>query len=343
LALFSKSKEQIQAANQSANQSANQNVGQLAQGATVNSGGVPATLPDTVVDKLNLGVQIALDGAGGNLQEVYTQKQKPNDDHKRIPPEIVHENRAMPSRMPLQETKYVSISPNPAAIRENETGREQGFERGLDYDSSWEIGKIKGMNAEQFNSISFFSQMEKFFTSGSAGNSFTSYSSSDLLGKMKEYHSSIKSGNSFFLHDGHAQEQIYRKVGELKELETEWFVRKSEIESMEHVLFEKEAQIELKFEELKKLMSSAEKYRLFNMRCPEENCFVLNNGKRLFSVQELLDYLPQMPDSIFSHHVSGSRNDFSLWIKYVFGSESLSEYFLKFNSKEELIKGLKLF
>lgn len=47
------------------------------------------------------------------------------------------------------------------------------------------------------------------------------------------------------------------------------------------------------------------------------NCFWVNNGPILRDLVELERALDTMTEKIFSHHVSGSRNDFADWVEHV--------------------------
>ena len=56
----------------------------------------------------------------------------------------------------------------------------------------------------------------------------------------------------------------------------------------------------------------------------QENAFFLQNGKVLNSVRELYDEIHKMPESVFFHHVTPERNDFSNWVKDVVGDKTLA-------------------
>ena len=62
----------------------------------------------------------------------------------------------------------------------------------------------------------------------------------------------------------------------------------------------------------------------FEKSVDKGNAFHLNNGKVLSSVKELYDEIHHMSEDVFFHHVSSLRNDFSNWVKDVFGEKSLS-------------------
>ena len=56
-----------------------------------------------------------------------------------------------------------------------------------------------------------------------------------------------------------------------------------------------------------------------------EQHFVVADGRRLKNIIELADALETMSEEIFSHHVNEFKNDFSSWVKDVFGEHNLAE------------------
>lgn len=87
----------------------------------------------------------------------------------------------------------------------------------------------------------------------------------------------------------------------------------------------------VKKEEAKKYLSG----------CMPEQCFWVNNGPILKSIEELANALPQMSNETFRHHVNGERNDFSNWIRQVIGDKKLAEELTKSSSKDSALKKLK--
>jgi hypothetical protein len=67
--------------------------------------------------------------------------------------------------------------------------------------------------------------------------------------------------------------------------------------------------------------SIAEK-RLGNV--PQEKQFWCRDGRVLKSLSELETALRDMSDEVFRHHANESNNDFSNWVRDVFGDEKLS-------------------
>jgi hypothetical protein len=58
---------------------------------------------------------------------------------------------------------------------------------------------------------------------------------------------------------------------------------------------------------------------------PEQYHFILKDGRRLKSIQELSDALETMNDEVFFHHVNELKNDFASWVKDVFDEHSLAD------------------
>jgi hypothetical protein len=57
---------------------------------------------------------------------------------------------------------------------------------------------------------------------------------------------------------------------------------------------------------------------------PQEKQFWCHNGQVLKSLSELESALRDMSDEVFRHHANESNNDFSNWVRDVFGDEKLS-------------------
>ncbi|MBN1792576.1 hypothetical protein JW826_02735 [Candidatus Woesearchaeota archaeon] len=58
---------------------------------------------------------------------------------------------------------------------------------------------------------------------------------------------------------------------------------------------------------------------------PQENFFVLCNGKPVRNVKELADIMDGIEDHVFSHHVRPEHNDFAVWVKDIFKDVELAE------------------
>jgi hypothetical protein len=57
---------------------------------------------------------------------------------------------------------------------------------------------------------------------------------------------------------------------------------------------------------------------------PQENCFILCNGKPVKNVHELADALGELGDYVFNHHVTPEKNDFANWVRDIFQDEELA-------------------
>lgn len=315
---------------------------------------VPSSLPNTAVDELeskqpqnyqqhpqnNLPQQQT-----SQIPQAHVQSSNPmqsnyaTEDRRKISPEILSDS-SRKSRVPMTETRYfqapanqseqtVPVQQHQSNIISQSTGEDQ------------EVPKPSKRGEGHIEKAHFFAQLEKMFSK--KGDKIHKYTSKDLVSKMKDYHESVKTGYGFFLHEADVEKQIHDKVSELKKLEAEWVSRKKEAEATEMFLLEKELQIETKLEEMKTLVSSADKYKLFYTHCPSDKVFRLSNGDVLNSIQELLYYLPHMSEDVFEHHVTDSRNDFSEWIKFVFEAENLAVALKDAHSRQNMIKILKSF
>lgn len=76
----------------------------------------------------------------------------------------------------------------------------------------------------------------------------------------------------------------------------------------------------------------------------EENLkFILYNGIKLSSLNDLLENLKTMSDDVFVHHVNSERNDFASWVKYVLKLENLSKQLYAFKAKKDIISAIETF
>ena len=70
--------------------------------------------------------------------------------------------------------------------------------------------------------------------------------------------------------------------------------------------------------------------------------FYLNDGRIIKDLFELCEVLLNISEDTFNHHVNNERNDFSNWIRSVFGNKSLALKISKCKTKEEMVSVLKL-
>lgn len=62
----------------------------------------------------------------------------------------------------------------------------------------------------------------------------------------------------------------------------------------------------------------------FEKPVDKNQAFHLATGKVLTSLKELYEEILNMSEDVFNHHVTSHKNDFSKWVKDVFGEKTLS-------------------
>ena len=72
----------------------------------------------------------------------------------------------------------------------------------------------------------------------------------------------------------------------------------------------------------------------------ESQYFYTCDGNQLKSLKEFFDVLPEMQDSVFSHHVNGERNDFANWIINIFQNSDLGNKIQSSQTKKEMISSI---
>lgn len=72
-----------------------------------------------------------------------------------------------------------------------------------------------------------------------------------------------------------------------------------------------------------------------------QQCFWVNNGPILKSMEELASMLPEINDEAFHHHVNNEKNDFSNWVNDVIGDKKLANDLLSSKSKESALKKVR--
>ena len=68
---------------------------------------------------------------------------------------------------------------------------------------------------------------------------------------------------------------------------------------------------------------------------PQEQHFVVADGKKLKNIIELADALETMSEDIFRHHANEFKNDFSSWVRDVFYDHSLAEDIVRAKNRLE--------
>ncbi len=64
-----------------------------------------------------------------------------------------------------------------------------------------------------------------------------------------------------------------------------------------------------------------------------DKCFWVNNGPILKKIEDLLNYIPNMSDETFNHHVNKDKNDFSSWINEIVEDKKLANDLLSSKTK----------
>lgn len=60
-------------------------------------------------------------------------------------------------------------------------------------------------------------------------------------------------------------------------------------------------------------------------KAPEEHHFVLQDGRAVKTIYQLVDELETMSEEMFQHHVNEYKNDFANWIEHVFDEKHLAD------------------
>jgi hypothetical protein len=164
--------------------------------------------------------------------------------------------------------------------------------------------------------------------------------SGDLFSRMSSYWElkkpEIKVG-SYVSTEKKLEEELKKKLEELKLLEQKWQIQKLALEEDMRFLHERERGIQSKVEELKRISNELS---LFKTVKPEEY-FHMYNGVVLKNLHDLIDALEIIDDDTFSHHVNHEKNDFSEWIKQVIKDKNLGENIKKARTRDEMIEILE--
>lgn len=278
---------------------------------------VPRSLPDTAMD------------AGSDIS---FKNKKDFGDSKKIHPGIADEK---PEKM-----KNPGLTRVPFIIKREKDSGQTNSSEDHDGDSDVAVNDLFDKSPNVLSS-SFFSKLRDNIEDKDSGRFNKDINSKNVVGKMKDFHESLRSKSDFLLHEKDIDSRINSKVDELKVLENNWLVSVKKFESAERDLLDRELEVENKLEELKKLMSAADRHRVLYKACDAGSEFITVDGEVLHSLQELLYVLPHMSEASFRHHVNSERNDFYSWTRDVFNNSELAEYILKADSRSELIDVLK--
>ena len=161
----------------------------------------------------------------------------------------------------------------------------------------------------------------------------------DLFGRMSNYWElkkhEIKTGTSLSSRE-QLEKELLSCLESLRTLEQKWQVQKMALEEDIKYLEQREREIQLKSQELRRISNEI---LLFKNSKPEQY-FRLRNGMVLKSLHDLVDCLEVIDDASFMHHVNPSRNDFADWIRNVFMDVKLADKMIGAKSRHEMIEAL---
>ena len=128
------------------------------------------------------------------------------------------------------------------------------------------------------------------------------------------------------------EEDLMKKLEELKVLEQKWQVQKLALEEDMKFIHEREREIQAKSKELKFITNELSLYKTIR---PEEY-FYLRNGVVLKSLHDLIGVLEVIDDVTLNYHIN--RNDFGSWVKNIFKDHELADKVKAAKTKLEIIE-----
>jgi hypothetical protein len=158
----------------------------------------------------------------------------------------------------------------------------------------------------------------------------------DILYRMKEFHKHRQSGKEYYLYSKDVQAAVNRKLGELKQLEREWFQEREQMDRLEKNIMIIEQEIEARTADLKGLLKQAKTKSRLERTVAAGQEFVLADGRKLSSLLDLKTALHTMPDTVFSHHVTSIKNDFASWVRGSLGDSDLANQMGPIRDKQQL-------
>jgi len=73
----------------------------------------------------------------------------------------------------------------------------------------------------------------------------------------------------------------------------------------------------------------------------DEKCFFCQDGRVIKNLTELVDALSDITEEVFRYHVTSEKNDFSNWIRDVFGDDKLAGELYNVGFPQEAAKIVK--
>lgn len=287
----------------------------------------PNSLPDSLIDKFGLE---AKNESKENLKKPAHPQQIPEDiiDDK-ASLEKIYDDSTNIEFIKTEEDEHPEINSEQTPLKEKEENDNNEDEKSQ---------KIDETKSEMKATPSFFNKLEQYMKETKEINPNLS---GNLVEMMKKFHSARSKGEHFFFHEQELEDELYKRMLKLKELEGEWIIRAKEFNTAKELLGEKEQEISKISEELNSLIKKADKFKIFNKTTTHEESFKLSNGKILLSINDLVHELQIMKDDVFKHHVNTNKNDFSDWIKHVFKEEKLAQMIRNNLDRDKMLESLK--
>ena len=162
---------------------------------------------------------------------------------------------------------------------------------------------------------------------------------------MRKYHEDAREKEKISAEKNRLDSLISKKMWELEMLEEGWYLLRRELETKQILLEEREKLIDMKVGEFQELMRKAKESEKVKESekadMPADKFFVLADGEKISSLGGLKQALKTMDEHIFMHHVNEKRNDFSRWIRHVFGDAQLADKMLSAKTRDGMIRTLE--
>ncbi|MEK6946849.1 MAG: hypothetical protein AABX32_04545 [Nanoarchaeota archaeon] len=162
----------------------------------------------------------------------------------------------------------------------------------------------------------------------------------DLFSRMGSYWDikkhEIKSGKSLSP-EKKLEDDLVKKLGELKMLEQKWQVQKLALEEDLKFIHEREREIQTQIKELKLISNELSLFRHVN----PEQYFHMRNGVVLKCLHDLIDILEVIDNETFDYHVNNNKNDFSEWVRHIFRDNKIADKMKNAKTKLEMIETLE--
>jgi hypothetical protein len=193
------------------------------------------------------------------------------------------------------------------------------------------------LSSVQTNNLSnsFFSTLQTSFGKNDsyiASNIPKDLLHKDLFSEMQSYWTTQKDQIDTMSLSKAMKDELSKKFNELQRQEVEWQKLKLQHDNLKDELASKEIFIEANIKQLKKTFKKVH----FTSPTKPEHYFIISNGGKIRSLQELMEFSIGFDDSIFSHHVNAQKNDFATWINDVFNAKDLAQEVMNAKTKEQL-------